>query len=83
MIVDPMAYVTIVPVFVAVMVWIIRVLIIGMLVTSFDLVLKENKQQREPVRKKAFGFRVDKQAPPSGYKPVPSRASVDYESFSR
>ncbi len=83
MIMDPMTYVTVIPVLVAVMVWMIRVLIIGTLVTSFDLVLKGNKQKREPVGKKAFGFRTEKQAPPPGYKPVPSRASVDYEGFPR
>ncbi len=83
MIIDPMTYVTVVPVIVAVMVWVIRVLIIGTLVTSFDLVLKENKQKGKPVGKKAFGFRTEKQAPPPGYKSVPSRASVDYEGFPR
>ena len=83
MIIDPMTYVTVVPVLVAVMVWIIRVLIIGTLVTSFDLVLKGNKQKRKPVGKKVFGFRTEKQTPPPGYKPVPSRASVDYEGFPR
>ena len=77
MIIDPMRYVTVVPVLVAVMVWVIRVLIIGTLVTSFDLDLKG-----KPVGKKAFGFRTEKQTPP-GYKPVPSRASVDYEGFPR
>jgi len=81
MIIDPMTYVTVVPVLVAVMVWVIRVLIIGTLVTSLNLVLEESKQKREPVRKRAFGFHTDKQAPPRGYKPVPSRASVDYDGF--
>jgi hypothetical protein len=83
MIIDPMTYVTVVPVFVAVMVWVIRVLIIGILVTSFNLAPKGNRQQREPVQKKVFGFRVNKQAPPPGYKPVPSRARMDYEGFPR
>ena len=83
MIIDPMTYVTVVPVLVAVMVWVIRILIIGTLVTSFDLVLKENRQQGEPVRGKAFGFRTDRQAAPPGYKPVPSRASMDYEGLPR
>lgn len=81
MIIDPMTYVTVVPVLVAVMVWVIRVLIIGTLVTSFSLVLEGSKQQREPAKKKAFGFRTEKQVPPRGYKPVPSRASVDFGGF--
>ena len=81
MIIDPMTYVTVVPVLVAVMVWVIRVLIIGTLVTSFNLGLDGSKQQREPTRKQAFGFRTEKQAPPRGYKPVPSRASVDRGGF--
>ena len=83
MIIDPMTYVTVVPVLVAVMVWMIRILIIGTLVTSFDLVLKGNKKKREPAQKKTFGFRTEKQSPPPGYKPVPSRANVDYEDFPR
>ena len=81
MIIDPMTYVTVVPVLVAVMVWVIRVLIIGTLVTSLNLVLEGSKQKREPVRKKVFGFHTEKQAPPRGYKPVPSRASVEYDEF--
>ena len=83
MIIDPMTYVTAVPVLVAVMVWVIRVLIIGTLVTSFNLVLKGNAHKRKPVQKKAFGFRTDKQTPPPGYKPVPSRASVEYGDLPR
>jgi len=81
MIIDPMTYVTVVPVLVAVMVWVIRVLIIGTLVTSLNLVLEGSKQESEPARKNAFGFHTEKQAPPRGYKPVPSRASVDYDGF--
>jgi len=81
MIIDPMTYVTVVPVLVAVMVWVIRVLIIGTLVTSLNLDLDGSKQQRESTRRKAFGFRTEKQAPPRGYKPVPSRASVDPGGF--
>jgi hypothetical protein len=83
MIIDPMTYVTVVPVLVAVIIWVIRVLIIGTLVTSFDLVLKGSEQQRKPVQKKAFGFRTEKKASPPGYKPVPTRASADYEGFPR
>ncbi|MCD6355677.1 MAG: hypothetical protein J7L66_00200 [Anaerolineaceae bacterium] len=37
MILDPMTYVTLIPVLVAVMVWVIRVLIVGALVTSFGM----------------------------------------------
>lgn len=72
MIIDPMTYVKVVPVIVAVMVWVIRVLIIGTLVTSLNQVMKGDAKQ-----KKAFGFRTEKQAPPPGYKPVPSRANVE------
>lgn len=81
MIIDPMTYVTVVPVLVAVMVWVIRVLIIGALVTSFNFDLGISKQQRELSRKQTVGFRTEKQAPPRGYKPVPSRASMDRGGF--
>ena len=83
MLMDPMTYVTVIPVLVAVMVWVIRVLIIGSLVTSFDEVIKGDNRKSKPAKRNAFGFRTGKQAPPPGYKPVPSRASMDHEGFPR
>jgi len=76
MIIDPMTYVKVVPVIVAVMVWVIRVLIIGTLVTSLNQAMKGDVRQ-----KNAFGFRTEKQAPLPGYKPVPSRANVENGKF--
>jgi hypothetical protein len=76
--VDPMTYVTLVPVLVAVMVWVIRVLIVGSLVGSVGAL--EGKQQ--PARKqKAFGFRTEKA--PAGFTPMPSRAQIEESGFPR
>ena len=71
---------TFVPVFVAVMVWVIRVLIIGSLVGSMGAL--DGKQQ--PARKqKAFGFRTEKAKAPAGFTPMPSRAQMDESGFPR
>ena len=76
MIIDPMTYVTVIPVMGAVMVWVMRVLIIGLLVSSFDTSLKESGSKEKASRKPSFGFRTDQQPVPAGYTPVPSRARM-------
>ncbi|MDO9546640.1 MAG: hypothetical protein Q7J07_07820 [Pelolinea sp.] len=81
MIVDPMTYVTVIPVIGAVMVWVIRVLIIGSLVSSFDKSLKESSPKKKATRNTSFGFRTDRQAVPAGYTPVPSRASMERDNL--
>jgi len=62
-------------------VWVIRVLIIGALVNSFGQVMNGKQTQREAAGKKTFGFRTERQSPPPGYKPVPTRAQVEHSSF--
>ncbi len=63
--------VTVVPVLVAVMVWVIRILIIGTLVTSFNQTVndkapvKTNPQQTRP-----FGFKPNSNPVPAGYQPI-------------
>jgi len=78
LLVDPMTYATLVPVIVAVMVWVIRVLIIGSLVSSLGG-LSNDKRASKP--KKAFGFRTGKQKTPAGFTPMPSRARMDESGF--
>lgn len=81
MIVDPMTYVTVVPVIGAVMVWVMRVLIIGSLVSSFDKSLNESSPKKKASRNTSFGFRTDRQPVPAGYTPVPGRASMERDSI--
>ena len=81
MIVDPMTYVTLVPVIGAVIVWVMRVLMIGSLVSSFDKSLKESAPKKKASRDTSFGFRTDRQPVPAGYTPVSSRASMERDSI--
>jgi hypothetical protein len=78
LLVDPMTYVTLVPVLVAVMVWVIRVLIIGSLVGSIGALDGQEKPTR---RQKAFGFRTEKGNAPAGFTPMPSRAQMEESGF--
>ena len=81
MIVDPMTYVSVVPVIGAVMVWVMRVLMIGALVSSFDKSLKESVPKKKASRDTSFGFQTDRQAVPAGYTPVPSRTSMERDNL--
>ena len=84
MVVDPLAIVTVVPIFVAVLVWVLRILIIGSLVTSLNrLMVNENQEKtiQPQVRPgQPFGFKVQPPipgaAPASGFvrKPMPPAA---------
>lgn len=79
LLIDPMTYVTLVPVLVAVMVWVIRVLIIGSLVSSLGA-LNGNKRA---AKRKPFGFPTENQTTPPGFTPVPARARMDESGFPR
>jgi len=80
LLVDPMTYVTLVPVLVAVMVWVIRVLIVGSLVGSVGVLEGDHAPAR---RQKAFGFRTEKAQAPAGFRPMPSRAQMEESGFPR
>ncbi len=80
LLVDPMTYVTLVPVLVAVMVWVIRVLIVGSLVGSMGAL---DGQKQDSRKQKAFGFRAEKAKAPAGFTPMPSRARMDESGFPR
>jgi hypothetical protein len=80
LILDPMTFVTAVPVLVAVMVWVIRILIIGTLVSSLNKAFYSKQPKKEPVRQQPFGFRPGAQAVPAGYRPIPSQARAQQES---
>ena len=85
MVVDPLTIVTVVPIFVAVLVWILRILIIGSLVTALNR-LMINEKDEKPVQPQVhpsqpFGFKVQPPvpgaAPFSGFvrKPMPPTSS--------
>ncbi len=78
LLVDPMTYVTILPVLVAVMVWVIRVLIVGSLVGSMGALDGKGRSAR---KEKTFGFRTEKA--PAGFTPMPSRAQMEESGFPR
>jgi len=80
LLVDPIAYVTIVPVLVAVMVWVMRVLIVGSLVGSMGAPDGQKKPTR---KKKTFGFHTEKAKAPDGFNPMPSRAQMKESGFPR
>lgn len=79
MVVDPMTIIRVVPIFVAVMVWMLRILIIASLVTVINRLMAPDKDEaaaRPPVRpSQSFGFKVPAPgtAPAGGFvrKPVP------------
>jgi len=85
MVVDPLTIVTVVPIFVAVLVWVLRILIIGSLVTALNR-LMVNEKEEKPVQPQVrpsqpFGFKVQPPvpgaAPVSGFvrKPMPPVAA--------
>jgi hypothetical protein len=83
LILNPMAFVTIIPVLVAVMVWVIRILIIGTLVSSLNKSLKVQEPQKAPVKQQPFGFRPGAQTVPAGYRPIPTQARARQDPFVR
>jgi len=71
LIINPMTFVTVVPVLVAVMVWIIRILIIGSLVTSFNQTAKQKVSVKtNPHQARTFGFKPTSNPVPAGYQPI-------------
>ena len=71
LILDPMTYVAVIPVVVALMVWFIRILIIGTLATSLNQPHAAKPAHKKPVKNSAFGFRAEPRKVPVGYTPIP------------
>ena len=71
LILDPMTYVAVIPVVVALMVWFIRILIIGTLATSLDQPRADKPASEKSAKNKAFGFRAQPGKVPTGYTPIP------------
>lgn len=82
LVVDPMTIITIVPIFVAVLVWILRILIIGSLVTAISRLVsvEQNDKMVQPEAKpsQSFSFKVPAPgaAPAGGFvrRPIPPTA---------
>jgi hypothetical protein len=80
-ILDPLTFVTAVPVMVSLGVWIIRILIIGSLVYSFNPNLGKQPIRKARGQKRSFGFKDTPQAVPSGYTPINTQARSNNEPF--
>lgn len=72
LIINPMTFVTVVPVLVAVMVWVIRILIIGSLVTSLNQAINEKSSTMPLNKNNTFGFKPNPAAAPAGFRPIPN-----------
>ena len=81
LILDPLTFATAIPVLVSLGVWIIRILIIGSLVYSFNPELNAATTRRKKVQRKPFGFSDAPQTVPSGYKPLNTQARSHNEPF--
>ena len=77
LIIDPLTFVTAVPVLVAVMVWVIRILIIGALVTSLDKTIPAGRKEKSTVKKNPFGYQAGGEKMPAGYQPLPNAARAE------
>lgn len=81
LVLDPITFVTAIPLLVSFGVWLIRILIIGALVFSFNP--KAEPQSAKPIQahKRAMGFSDNRQAVPSGYKPLNTQARTHNDPF--
>ena len=84
MVLDPLTFVTVIPVLVSLGVWIIRIMIIASLIYAFNPKLeqptgKTQKIVRTPRR--SFGFNDNPQPMPSGFQPLNTQAKSHNEPF--
>jgi len=74
LLIDPMTYVAVIPVVVALMVWVIRILIIGTLATALNESLGGKPARKKPAKKSVFGFQANNRKVPAGFTPMPEGA---------
>lgn len=81
LVLDPITFVTAIPLLVSFGVWLIRILIIGALVFSFNP--KSGTESAKPAQahRRAMGFSDNRQAVPSGYKPLNTQARTHNDPF--
>ena len=81
LVLDPITFVTAIPLLVSFGVWLIRILIIGALVFSFSPRDNRQPEKNTPSRKRALGFSDHPQPIPSGYKPLNTQVHSSKSSF--
>ena len=77
LIINPMTFVTVVPILVAVMVWVIRILIIGTLVSSLNQAISVKNIASPDAQSRNFGFKTNTNPVPAGYKPINDTRGVN------
>ncbi|HEY60112.1 MAG TPA: hypothetical protein G4N92_05455 [Anaerolineae bacterium] len=74
LVVDPMTIVTVVPIFVAIMVWVIRILIIGSLASALNRILygdEKRPAKPQPIASRPFGFKPPAPKPVATFRQRP------------
>ncbi len=74
LIISPLTFVTVVPVLVALMVWVIRILIIGTLVTSINRALTKDNRKDQTKNETYFGFKAKTAPVPAGFQAINNQA---------
>jgi hypothetical protein len=74
LIMDPMVFVSVVPVAVALIVWSIRILIIGAIMTSFVVPERGERLAVGHSQARSLGFKPNRQPMPAGYQPFTEKA---------
>ncbi len=74
LILDPLTFATVIPVFVSIGVWIVRILIIGTLIHSFRVPVNAKSSKTKEVHPQPFGFNSSPNTVPSGFRPLSTRA---------
>jgi len=74
LILDPLTFATTIPVLVSLGVWVVRILIIGNLIHSFQLPINARSPQMKEMHTQPFGFSSSPKTVPSGFRPLSTRA---------
>jgi hypothetical protein len=81
LVLDPLTFVTAIPVLVSLGVWIIRILIIASLVYAFNPGLNRTSEKRARAQKRVLGFNDGRQAVPNGYTPLNTQSYSQDSTF--
>jgi hypothetical protein len=84
LVLDPLTFVTVIPVLVSLGVWIIRIMIIASLIYAFNPKLEQTARkapQAVKATKRSFGFNDNPQPMPSGFQPLDTQARSHNEPF--
>lgn len=81
LILDPLIFVTAIPVLVSLGVLIIRILIIGTLIHAFNPKSSQKARSQAKTQQRPFGFNDSRQTVPAGYKPISTQARAQSDQF--